>query len=105
MPNGTNNNKEMDIQAINQSREIQQQKAIQQLIDSGLVQSEKTKFTINQGAGAVPPANNANEKAAADAISSLYVKTLNKLKFSKLCHYTIIVVIIVRIISICSLLF
>merc|ERR1712166_798052 len=71
MPNGTNNNKEMDIQAINQSREIQQQKAIQQLIDSGLVQSEKTKFTINQGAGAVPPANNANEKAAADAISSL----------------------------------
>merc|ERR1712166_205571 len=49
----------------------QQQKAIQQLIDSGLVQSEKTKFTINQGAGAVPPANNANEKAAADAISSL----------------------------------
>merc|ERR1712195_65873 len=71
MPNGTNNNKEMDIQAINQSREIQQQKAIQQLIDSGLVQSEKTKFTINQGPGAVPPANNANEKAAADAISSL----------------------------------
>ena len=85
----------MDIQAINQSREIQQQKAIQQLIDSGLVQSEKTKFTINQGAGAVPPANNANEKAAADAISSLYVKKIEQVENLVNC-VTILVVIIVK---------
>ena len=64
----TNNNKEMDRQAINQSTERSQAEAaqIQLLIDSGLVQSEKTKYPINQVAGAVPPANNANEKAAAE---------------------------------------
>lgn len=56
----------MDRQAINHSTERSQAEAaqIQLLIDSGLVQSEKTKYPINQVAGAVPPANNANEKAA-----------------------------------------
>ena len=70
IPSTNNNNNEMDIQAINQSRERSQAAQIQQLIDSGLVQSEKTKYPMNQGAGAVPSANNVNEKAAADVVST-----------------------------------